>query len=434
MINNQKNFTQINKNEIIKRANINNNNINYKINNLSDNQNLSNDRKINIIINNNVNSFRNTPYNTIDVNNIQNFKSKGNSLLNKTNDITIKKARIKKISEIESNSKDKIIVNDYNSYQYINKIPKKNNQNDELLLMKNNLGPIEKKYFNRENIIGLNTNYNNENTKTDNNNTYSNNSNNNTNKVDRMNYISNKGKFRTLDYHQIYNEQDKSHILKNININNNNNLLRINDYNNSGSLSKQSNMIGKMKFLKLNNNMHYLNHARTPTNNYNNNNWIINDKSPTKNNYTFHINNNEKSITNNNNINRAITMNNNLRQNNFSNHIYSYEALKYIKNKQNNINLFNNNMYKIRERNVYHSPDIIKQYRNKYISGPRSADAKRKSSNDSISNKMEKKGLNFNSNYIEDFNILGRINKNINNLNAKNNNNITPKCFNLMNI
>ena len=433
LANNKKRHIKINSNNITQRTNINNDNINYNFGNLLDSQNLSNDRGINIIINNNVNSIRNTPYNTIDVNNFQNYELSKNSLLNNKNTNIMKKNRTKRISrnQINSNSKHEIIENDYNSYQYI---PKNNNQKDNLNFIKYDFKPIEKKYFYKNNINCCNANCSNERTTTETICTNSNYSNNTKNTVYKMNNVSNNLKNIELEYKSIFNNQEKFHVLKN-NINGYDNLLKLNTYNKSGSSSKQSHLIKQKKSIKLNNNAYVspknnYNSIYYTNNNNNNNNWKINTKSPTKNNYNINNNyKNNKVIINNDNITHR---NNNLRHNHFSNDINSYINQKKINNIKDNINILSNNknIYIKTDRNIYHnySPDIIKRNRYEYLLGARSADAKRKSSNDSTS--MNKKGVNFNSNFIEEFNVYGHIHKNINNLNAKINNNITPKCFN----
>ncbi len=87
---------------------------------------------------------------------------------------------------------------------------------------------------------------------------------------------------------------------------------------------------------------------------------------------------------------------------------------------------------KIRKKVQNFSPDIIMNRNNKDNTFDlRSIDYR--GTYRSTSNSMKKKGLNYNSNYIEDLKSINHITRNINNFKLKENKNVSPKFFNRIN-
>ena len=377
--NGNKNFKKIKVNNIIK-SNIINNNNNDNLNKNLERNNNRDDRRINIIINNNMNSFGGNSPNKINImNKAQNSKPINS---NKT------KYKYNKIINTDNKENVEIIENDINSYHYINKIPKNNyiNQNVKQYSKLNELNYL---YYNSNNKQFENN-------------------------INLQNTSSNKSiqflpkKKRCSLKLKPENETESSIQNKPNQIKNSYNyLLRLNTYNNSNSLVEKENsfLAGRMKVIKINNNPKIMYKIRTSK--FDRNNLVINN--------------------NNNNIkNNKVYINNNLHRNHFSNDI----AI----NNPNRINISNNQkIYLKTGRKIYQnlspSPLNVKKINNsRFLLEVKSVDEIRKKPYRIISNDMKKKiGLNYN---CEDLKSFKHIPKNINKLNSKERNFNIPKCYN----
>ena len=466
-INTQKIFIKINEEDSITKTKINTDNVSSN-NSLLENKKQKNDGRINIIINNNENSFRNIS-NEIIYNKKYNMNS--NSKFDSEDNITMEKTRTNNNSKSQKNSNDEIIENDYKSYHYISEIHKNDNQNvNNNNLIKYKYKPIqinhlqEKTFSNITNKnIEYKNNYKNNNTNTPNNNNIYNDKN-----------IPIKRNVKTLELKPIYNYTEKSKNLENNAINNYNykKYQTLQTYTNSESLNngKNSYLLDKMKTIQLNNKTQNTSQIKTPPksyitklkmnnnninrmknnhNNSNTNNNISNikiyDSTPIKNNTIINKNNNNiTSIKNCNIINMRnnnkspcnVYINKNLHQNNFTIDTNLNKRQKYINN-ENNQNYINSNRknYINSGRNTYYySPDIIKNNNYEYKIDARSADNIKNTTNRNVSNNMKKKGLNYNYYYIQDSERINYNPKNINNLNNNVNKIIGSKCFNIVQI
>ena len=378
-------FKKLNANNEIKKAMINNDKVNLRMNKNLEKKNIRDDGRINIIINNNVNSLNRNSPNKININNktrnnkINNYRNKYNIVIQNKNNII--------------NNNDEIIENDYKSYHYINKIPKSNNINQNI-----------KQFNSKQNYFYQ---YNNNNNKQFENNTNYNILNNNLNKDTKPNNIQ-KQRFEISEKKPVYIDIEQPNIINYKNINNLISFKRLNTYNNSNSNSfiekENSFLIGKMRVFKINNNSK--NPYKIRTQKYNGNNLIIN-------------NSNIK--------NNIININNNLHRNNFSNDIELY-------NHNNKIYFLNKKKLIFTRKNVHQnlSPSPINYKNNdtsRNIFEVKSFDGnKRKIVYRSTSNK-KKNILNYNSDYLEELESF-HIPKNINKCNTRGNKLIRPKCFN----
>ena len=359
-------YQNLNENNAKKRTQINSDNINLNINYL--NKNIKNDGRINIIINNNLrNSFRNIPNKIINMNkkkfNSENFLSKNSKNKNSLNKYKA----------------DDIIENDYNSYQYINKIPKN----------KYNIKNIKLIQYNKQSNNLYNNNY-----------IYSSNNDILSNKVKK---IPNKMKMRIMEYKPFYIQKIKSCDINHNSVRQNNDLKGKNTSFKYSSFVQNDNsfIVGKMKIIKLQKSNEIKNNICNSNNKSINN--IISDNINIKNNEIkgkkyFH------------------------RKNNLSNDIKSYN---FIPN--NIIYSYKNDLRNTKNFFPKFSMDF-KNQKNEYDIEIKSEDQRAKRNNPCISNKKKKKGLNFNSYFVEDLNI-NHMPKNINNMKMKKNI-IPPKCFN----
>ena len=360
---------KLNENNAKKRTQINSDNINLNINYL--NKNIKNDGRINIIINNNLrNSFRDIPNKIINIKkkkfNSENFLSKNSKNKNSLN----------------KDKDDEIIENDYNSYQYINKIPKN----------KYNIKNIKLIQYNRKSNNLLN-NYNN-------NYIYSSN----IDILSKVKKIPNKMKIKILEYKPFYMQKIKSYNINHNSISQNNDLKGKNTSFKYSSFVRNDNsfLVGKIKNIKL-----------QKSNEIKNN--ICNSYNKSINNISDNIN------IKNNGINEKKYFHS---KNNLSNDI------KYYNFKPNNIIYsYKNDLRNTKKFFPKFSIDF-KNQKNEYDIEIKSEDQKTKRNNPSISNKKKKKGLNFNSNFVEDLKNINHIPKNINNMKMKKNKIIPPKCFN----
>ena len=130
-INDNKKFQKTNPDNSTGRPIINTEKNKFKIDKILENKNIGNSQGINIIINNNVNNTFRKNY----VGNISPIKQNQNygANIKSENNQNIRKKE--KISNDRINSNDKIIENDFNSYHYIRKAPKKNIEKQNINLM-----------------------------------------------------------------------------------------------------------------------------------------------------------------------------------------------------------------------------------------------------------------------------------------------------------
>ena len=142
----------------------------------------------------------------------------------------------------------------------------------------------------------------------------------------------------------------------------------------------------------------------------------------------YNINNNYHR-NNINNINHRNNFNHIYRRNtNFSNDVQSYNlAQQCLMNKNGQILL-----KKARKKCQNFSPDIIK-YKNYKDNAFDLKILDFRGTYRSTSNRMEKKRLNYNNDYIEDLKSMNHITRNINNFDLKRNKNLSPKFYNMIN-
>ena len=411
----------IKKNNNYKRIKINSENINFDLNNyMNERKILNNDGKVNIIINNNLNGFNNISSNDIiDFHQNMNSKYNNNSYINPNINNIINK-NFKKNNDKHYNNND-IIINDYDSYCYINKISNH----------KNKKGISQLKQYDSEKSFKI-YNKNNINSNREIQNKYTNITNNNymKNKIDQ-----NKRKIKILEYKSLHNDTEKSFYLKKDNINNN----KINN-NKKSIYNIKENFIGyknnninypllsqKMFELKLKN----ANQMRTPNrhnkdrnseqmflmDNYVNGNFAT---SPNSNFNYIKTNQKYKHLT------YTSSPSNNINSNKSKRQINGQYLPKMNKNQRTYIGLF-------RETTQFYSPRNFKTNdKMEYRLYNRSADAKRNIDAHSTSRTRKNKCINFNFD-TEDINHtpinINRFN-NINNIN----NYPRKKFFNMVNV
>ena len=204
-------------------------------------------------------------------------------------------------------------------------------------------------------------------------------------------------KIRVFEYKPLYSENIKSYNTNHNSIRQYNNLKKQNT-----SFLQNSFSVGKMKIIKL-------------------------DKNVQK---SYKIYN-----SNNKNINNIIFINfknNRINGNNYSqrNNIFSNQIKSYDFNPNNIIN--NNKIYLKNTRRLaqnFSNKDCRRQ-KDEYDIEIKNQDKRMMKNNTSFSNKMNRKFINFNSDFVEDFQNINHIPKNINNIKMEKNKIIVRKCFN----
>ena len=227
-------YNQTKINNAIKRAKINSDNINLKMNYLLNNRSRMSNRKINIIINNNLNSFSKN-------------SSKKENLVNK----------------IYLNSNE-ICSNDYyKDYKYFNKHSKVQYKNEFIRLTQNKINPIEFTFINKSNIYKKIKGH-----KINNSNCNIINMN---NEINTNNNFQIKRKIKILDYRPLYNKKQNSDILNKYIFNNFYNNTSSNSFLNKDSLIHTNNFCrnNEAKIIELN--KRFLRYNRTPSNEYDRN-------------------------------------------------------------------------------------------------------------------------------------------------------------------
>ena len=390
---NNKNFKKVELYNDDRRTKNNSNNINF-INSFLKNKYLRNKREINIIINNNVNSFSKKILNKKQNYNKQILKSENNY------GMRFNTERFGE-NQIYTNN-DQIIENDCKSYHYINKIPINNTKKIFKLIHneKNNNAKISHYYYpfkkNETDNINL--------------------SNRILIKAYKSKKLENK---KNLQYTPIYKTSIQNNIIKNTTISRinrdtkNKNINNNTNYTSSFSHQEKSFTVGEMKVIKSNNNKTKEYQIKKPTK-YESNKIISNEN----------YNNKEKITIKNNEIN----IGNFTHRNNFSSNIEPYNCKKqYFKNEYGKIYLKNRRKIHLRL-----SPDNIKKKSfldydldNKIVDNLRLLTYRSTSNNNN-----KKRVLNYNSEYIQEFEDLSHIPKNINNLNRIVNRIDEPKCLN----
>ena len=331
-----------------------------------------------------INSNNNINLNIHTLNkNIQNIiinNNLSNSFRNSPNKIILRnKIKFTSGNYIPINSENKNYLNKdkeenyYDSYNYINKIP-----NNKYNYEKIKLFP----YNQKSNIMHKNN--------------YIHSLNNDISSKKTKNY-QNGMKIRVFEYKPLYSENIKSYNTNHNSIRQYNNLKKQNT-----SFLQSSFSVGKMKIIKL-------------------------DKNVQKS-YKIY-NSNNKSI---NNIIFINFKNNRINGNNYSqrNNIFSNEIKSYDFNPNNIIN--NNKIYLKNTRRLaqnFSNKDCRRQ-KDEYDIEIKNEDKRIMKNNTSFSNKMNRKFINFNSDFVEDFQNINHIPKNINNIKMEKNKIIVRKCFN----
>ena len=331
-----------------------------------------------------INSNNNINLNIHTLNkNIQNIiinNNLSNSFRNSPNKIILRnKIKFTSGNYIPINSENKNYLNKdkeenyYDSYNYINKIP-----NNKYNYEKIKLFP----YNQKSNIMHKNN--------------YIHSLNNDISSKKTKNY-QNGMKIRVFEYKPLYSENIKSYNTNHNSIRQYNNLKKQNT-----SFLQNSFSVGKMKIIKL-------------------------DKNVQKS-YKIY-NSNNKSI---NNIIFINFKNNRINGNNYSqrNNIFSNEIKSYDFNPNNIIN--NNKIYLKNTRRLaqnFSNKDCRRQ-KDEYDIEIKNEDKRIMKNNTSFSNKMNRKFINFNSDFVEDFQNINHIPKNINNIKMEKNKIIDRKCFN----
>ena len=159
--NNDKNIRIIEKNNEVKKNKINNDNINFNIINYLENNKIeNNNKKKKFIITNNIDNFNKYSNNQItDVNRNHNYlfyNTISHTDINMNNKNYTNRNKFSK--DIFPN--DNIIENDYNSYHYINKVPKISYQNENSRLIENKSKEDIKSYLYLNNTLNYEKNRN----------------------------------------------------------------------------------------------------------------------------------------------------------------------------------------------------------------------------------------------------------------------------------
>ena len=425
--NNINNTNQIQKNiNSTKRKNIinTNNNIKFNLNNLLNNKNINdNNSRINIIINNNVNSFNGHSENdkNIVAPKKPNYSPNYNFNLIKMSNNNVNNQYINQ--------------NDSRSYNYVKKIPKNFNKKEHLKIIPNITKPITKNYFlqnqfnNTYDIKYINTSVN----EIIDNNINDININNNL-KNNIKNNIVNNPKIDLLKYKPVYNSIQKLSFIENKNIDFNQ--KRTNTYKDLKSIKSPYENdklfpIGKMKIIQLNNK----NQIKTSSQHYNIKKNLLMYKTKNIRRSPNILHNNIHNNTYNNTYNN--TNNNIIYNNNFANDTFKYNFNKQCMRLDNPLPLDNNKKIYLNQRRDklfrHYSPPSSNINNNLNYLSVKDDDINKCRNIRCNSNTTKKKSLNYNVNNFDRYDNFNYIPKNINYLNA-NNNNIHSKCYNNMKI
>ena len=395
-------YYKLNFNNTVKNSKINKD-IHFNLNNLLMNQKLTDNNRINIIINNNVNNSNNTNNNTI--NNKNDFGNQSFQEYYKSMPISQKNVPNINISNKKIFNNNNIYENENKSLNYINKIPinnkkKKENKN----IIPHITKPIKKNYF-------LQTYDNINDIKLDDDIQYSN-----LDKIKNMNNIMNFNnkiqnftKRKLLEYTPLYYNTQNNNNNTFINQQNNNIHNRMNSNKNINVNVNVNENILKIIPLKKKNLI------RTSPQNYNKNKT-----------------NNYKKPFNENNIN----FRSKIHKNYFSNDLYSYDLSRQniMQNRQNPLDINNNQNKRIyipfngTLKNRHSSPFNSKST---FSLGNNNNNIKKMIRNRSISS-HRKQCFNFNCDFSDEQINMYHIPKNINQLNSNVNvnNYIGSKCYN----